>query len=375
MGSGSSKSKCADLNVVIIGAGYGGCHAAANCKKNGVPFKIVDPKEYFHHCVGSLRAAVHQEYAPKVAIPLRQAFGENFIQANVQSIDTEGQKVLLEGGQELVYTHLIIAVGSLGPKPARSTQTTIDGLMAEYKEMSEQISKATKIVVVGGGPVGVEMAGEIRDKYTEPSVTVVSSSEHLISPDFSTKFQTSIKKLLDDANVQVVTGRVKNLSELETNVVKEQTVEVVDGEAISADLVISCVGLPPNGEVTKSFLPGSLDENNRIKVNKFLQVEGFTNVYAIGDCCNTPENKMAAYADVHGGIVADSIYKVATGYQAVSYRSPFTGMLVPVGAKKGVGSMNGYNVPAFVVVMLKSGDLFTNKFWRGLGLEPPKATE
>ena len=50
-------------------------------------------------------------------------------------------------------------------------------------------------------------------------------------------------------------------------------------------------------------------------------------------------------------------------------------MLVPVGAKKGVGSMNGYNVPAFVVVMLKSGDLFTNKFWRGLGLEPPKATE
>ena len=61
MGSGASKQAREELDkihVVIIGGGYGGVQAAADLKKAGVKFTIIDPKEYFHHCIAALRAAV-----------------------------------------------------------------------------------------------------------------------------------------------------------------------------------------------------------------------------------------------------------------------------------------------------------------------------
>ena len=50
------------------------------------------------------------------------------------------------------------------------------------------------------------------------------------------------------------------------------------------------------------------------------------------------------------------------------YKQKFVGMLVPFGATGGTGSMNGWTVPQFAVVKLKSGDLFTKQFWTTMGL-------
>ena len=58
MGSGASKEALGDLHVVIIGGGYGGVQAAASLRNAGIKFTIIDPKEYFHHCIAALRAAV-----------------------------------------------------------------------------------------------------------------------------------------------------------------------------------------------------------------------------------------------------------------------------------------------------------------------------
>ncbi|XP_023333938.1 apoptosis-inducing factor 2 [Eurytemora carolleeae] len=202
MGSGASKEELRTRDVVVIGAGYGGIQAALSLKKAGIPFKIIDPKEYFHHCVGALRASVFPEYANKVAIPLKEAFGTSFVQGKAISLDTENKSLKLEDGQELKYTHCIIAVGSLGPIPCRSTQTSISGLTEEYKNISEEISKARSIMIVGAGAVGVEMAGEIREKYSETKITIVSSQETLVA-DFTPKFQKNIKSILEDQNIQV----------------------------------------------------------------------------------------------------------------------------------------------------------------------------
>ena len=97
--------------------------AAAELLKVGVAFTLVDPKEYFHHCVGALRAAVnpgnfldqhissqsshyYSEYTPKTAIPFREAFGDSFVQGSVVSLDLENHKAMLEGGTKFFLTHL-----------------------------------------------------------------------------------------------------------------------------------------------------------------------------------------------------------------------------------------------------------------------------
>jgi len=157
------------------------------------------------------------------------------------------------------------------------------------------------------------------------------------------------------------------------NVIKEQEVQLSTDKTVACDLVISCIGLPPNRESTSSLLPeDKLDDNKRIKVNENLQVEGYDNIYAIGDCCNTAENKMAAYADAHGQHVAKAIVNFTKGKQVKPYKTPFVGMLVPVGANNGVGNMNGMNLPGAIATVLKSRDLFTSKTWKGISLKVPE---
>eukprot|EP00092_Neocalanus_flemingeri_P015668 GFUD01016959.1.p1 GENE.GFUD01016959.1~~GFUD01016959.1.p1 ORF type:complete len:376 (+),score=91.40 GFUD01016959.1:233-1360(+) len=375
MGSGVSKETSVELSklhVVIVGGGYAGLQVAVDLRKAGVKFTIIDPKEYFHHCVGALRAAVNPEYAVKTAIPLKDAFGESFIQGSVESLDMEEKKVTLEGGKEVVFTHCVIAVGSLGPVPARTQKLAISDLLEECKEIGEVIAAAENIVIVGGGPVGVEMAGEITDKYKAKGVTIVSSSDKLICPDFNDKFNSSINSLVEGAGVKVIHGRVTNLPQLVANQIIHQTVTVGDQE-IEADLVLSCVGLPPNKTMIEKLVSAdSIDENHRIKVNEYLEVEGHPSMFAIGDCCNTPEHKMAAFAGKHGELVASNIIKEASGQTTSQYKQAFVGMLVPFGTGAGAGIINGWHIPNFVGAKLKYADLFTSKYWGTLGIKVPQ---
>ena len=61
--------------------------------------------------------------------------------------------------------------------------------------------------------------------------------------------------------------------------------------------MISCIGMPPNkAEVAKLLPANSIDEiTGRAKVDEFLAVEGCSNVFALGDCCNTPEHKVFGF--------------------------------------------------------------------------------
>jgi NADH dehydrogenase FAD-containing subunit len=62
------------------------------------------------------------------------------------------------------------------------------------------------------------------------------------------------------------------------------------------------------------------DRNNRLKVNQYLQVEGCKNVYAIGDCINTPEAKMAAHATTHAQTVAANLLREIKGEEMNPYK-------------------------------------------------------
>lgn len=375
MGSSVSQptaEQAAAIHVLIIGCGYGGLRVAAELTKAGLQFTLVEPKQFMHHCVAALRAAVDPAWAPRTAIPLEQAFGSRFVQGRVVTLDPAAGRAVLECGREVEFSHCVVAVGSTGPAPARSDLSTLAELQAACNQSSQAIADAKDIVVVGGGPVGVEMVGEIADKHKDKNLTLITANEKLVSQDFNEKFHKNINSLLDSMKVKVVVGKAEKLAELETLKVVQQEV-VVGEQRIQADLVISCVGLPPNRSALSSLLrPDQLDELGRAKVNQFLQLEVEEKVFAIGDCCNTQEDKMAAFADKHGEVVATNIISQARGCPLTPYKRPFVGMLVPVGSKAGVGIFNGWSVPSFAGTKLKYADLFTSKFWDVAGVKMPQ---
>jgi len=378
MGSGASKPSQEQLegvHVVIIGCGYAGLQLASHLKTAGVKFTVIEPKEYFHHCVAALRAAVDPAWVARTAIPLSETFGSSYLQGRVVGLDTGEKEVSLEGGQRISFSHCVISVGSLGPHPARSTKVTVSELETDCKSLSEAVAAAKNILIVGGGPVGVELAGEIVEKHKDKNITIVSRSDKLITPDFDEKFQNSIKSIIEQNNAKIKIGDVRNHQTLVKNQNLQQIVEV-DDEKIEADLVISCVGLPPNKESISSLLTSEhIDEHGRIKVNEFLQVSGISNIFAVGDCCDTEEHKMAAFAGAHGETVAKNIVKELTGCSPTPYKRPFVGMLVPFGSGAGVGIFNGFHIPSFVGARLKYGELFTDKYWSMAGLKVPQLSQ
>ena len=74
-------------------------------------------------------------------------------------LDVEKKMVTLESGEEIKFSHCVISVGSLGPTPARSEAVNVETLQNEADTFSQAVDAAQDIVIVGGGPVGVELAG------------------------------------------------------------------------------------------------------------------------------------------------------------------------------------------------------------------------
>ena len=95
----------------------------------------------------------------------------------------------------------------------------------EYHKVSQEIEKANDIVIVGGGATGVELAGEICDKYKMKKLVLIHSSQILVA-DFSQKFQASLKSGLESLNVELLLEeKVENMTDLSFNVFKRQTLK------------------------------------------------------------------------------------------------------------------------------------------------------
>ncbi|XP_019363378.1 PREDICTED: apoptosis-inducing factor 2 isoform X4 [Gavialis gangeticus] len=163
---GSKLSVDDSVCVVIVGGGFGGIAAASQLKSWGIPFILVDMRDAFHHNVAALRASVESGFAKKTFISYSVSFGSSFRQAKVVGIDLEKTQVLLNDGKEISYSHLILATGSDGPFPGKFNQIIdMEAAIHTYEDMVKEIQKSSRIVVVGGGAAGVEMAAEIKTEY------------------------------------------------------------------------------------------------------------------------------------------------------------------------------------------------------------------
>jgi len=379
MGNGNSSvspTLLEEKHVVIIGGGYGGIALASTLQKNQIPFTLVDPKDCFHHNVAACRAGVFPEqWNDKQCIDFKKSFGDHFHQGFVTKVDLEAKKIFIGDDQEspLEFTDVVFAVGSNGPFPGKSTKATMEDIKSEYETLAKAIEKSDEIVIIGGGPVGVEMAGEIVDRYKDKKIHLIHSGNHLVTKEFGDTFQTNMRWCLDNANVEVILNdRVVNLDELKSGIMETQTVKTQEGKNINCQLVLICIGMKPDLTLSKTvFGTDTFDQNNRLEVNEFLQVKGHTNVYAIGDCTNTKEFKMAAHAERQGELLGSNFLRSLKNQPLNPYKTAFEGMVITFGSCRGAGVFNGWNLPSFAVGFIKGKTLFTEKFWKMMGQEMP----
>ncbi|WP_199515472.1 NAD(P)/FAD-dependent oxidoreductase [Nucisporomicrobium flavum] len=354
--------------VAVVGGGYGGTLVAKELDAVA-DVVLIDPREAFVNAAASLRALVRPEWAPNAFFPLRNLLERGrVIRDRAVSVDPAG--VTLSSGARVEADYLVLATGSGYPYPAkpRPGATEVARQLDDLRETHQELAGAGRVLIVGGGPVGLELAGEIRDVWPDKDVIVVDRGDHLL-PGFLPEVRDGLHRQLADRRIDLrLDTRLSALPPVPPGVAAGFTGTTAAGERIAADIWFRAFGVHlDTGYLTDGRLT-PLSDRGAIPVTARLTVEGYDHVYALGDVADLPDPKMASYAMEHAAIVAENIRAQVAGEppQAVHVPAPDRRILLPLGPHAGVGQLPTPDGPAAATVgevrRRKGSDLFTARF-------------
>jgi len=234
------------------------------------------------------------------------------------------------------------------------------------------LAAAKSVLVIGGGAVGVELAGEIASAFPNKDITLAHSGNVLLGI-LKPKAQRKALEQLTAKGVKVKLNRrfVRNEESGKENGGDQYRCSNTN-ELIKADIVYSCVGMVPNTEFLRPKMKDVLDDKGLVKVDSFMKVKGYDNLYALGDCSDLDDHKHGYLASVQGGMLADAILKSAKGKKVKPYKTPPLAVITPTGTDSGVAQMPFGVFTANFFINLKQKDLGISNKYKMFGSEADK---
>ncbi|XP_057807539.1 uncharacterized protein LOC131022133 isoform X2 [Salvia miltiorrhiza] len=282
-----------------------------------------------------------------------------------KAISISNSQVLTSDGHQIPYDYLVIATGHNDSFP----ETRYERLQ-EFRSEHEEIRSSDSILIVGGGPVGVELAAEIAVDFPEKKVTLVHDGSRLLE-FMGPKAADKALGWLKSRRVEVKLQQSVDLN----NFSEESKIFVTSsGEKIRADRLFVCTGKPPGSAwLRETMLKDSIDRFGRIKVDENLRVKGFKNVFAVGDITDFKEIKQGYFAQQHAVIAAKNLKVLMGGGQErkmAMYKPRSVKVIVSLGRQDAVAQFQYTTWIGLVPGMIKSKDLFVGKMRKQLGLDP-----
>lgn len=307
-------------HIVVLGGGFGGLTFCQSFNHPEVQITLVDRQN--HHLFQPLlyQVASAALSAPDIAQPIRAILREQdnvtVLLDTVTDFDLKGKRVILETG-ELHYDYLVMALGGVTTyfnhpewkDLAPGLKTLNDALeirrrmllafeRAETEADPEKRAQLLTMVVVGGGPTGVELAGAfaelarqvLADDFrridpTKSRVILIESSDRVLN-HLSEYLSNKTREQLSRLGVELRTG-------VKVADIKPGHVTLTTGEVINAQTVVWAAGVGATPLTQK--LGVELDRAGRVKVAADLSLPGHPEVFAIGD--------MAHVVDKDGQVV------------------------------------------------------------------------
>jgi len=271
--------------VVIIGGGLSSKHAAEVLMKKAkkdVTVTIIQPNKFVEWPLAMTVCLVKPELHDKALGTDSSKFqvpGVTYKYAVADSVDEKEKKVKLVGGEMVAYDALIIATGFKMPLVYPGLGVTVTERKAEVQSVGDAIRKGECIVVAGGGPVGLELAGDIKGAY--PSKKVVLACRNGVLGQWPDKHKKKVEAALTKMDIQVKNGAT-NAPEIAS--LEAGKLNFPDGD-LAYDVFLPAYSQGPN---TKFLPEAMLDGKGSIDVDEFLQSKTSTGVFAVG-VSNAPE--------------------------------------------------------------------------------------
>ncbi|MGG9971964.1 NAD(P)/FAD-dependent oxidoreductase [Ferruginibacter sp. SUN002] len=384
------------MKLIIIGGGFGGLRLARKLSnKAGFEITLLDKFNYHQFQPLFYQVATAGLDASNISFPLRKVFHNatniRFRVAEVQQIISE-QKIVVTNIGNFEYDALVIATGAdtnfFGNQQlmdnALPMKSSVEALQLRYRLLENFESallvkdaasqqRFMNIVIVGGGPTGVELSGAIADMkrfvlpkdypeldFKKMKIYLVESSSKILGAMSEVSSMRS-RKYLEKLGVTILTG----------NILKDydgQNAVLQNGDIIATNMVIWAAGI--KGNVPLGISQELIARGNRIKVDRHCRVQGFNDIYAIGDVAYMEE---PAYPNGHPQVAPVAMQQadtIANNLKRIEMKS--SGALLEEFVYNNQGSMATVGRNLAVVDMpkpkLSIGGFLAWMIWMGLHL-------
>jgi NADH dehydrogenase len=353
--------------VVIVGAGFGGLTCARKLSRDpSIAVTIIDRNPY--QVFSPLLYQVSTGGLPEddIAYPVRAAVPNAvFRRGDVVRIDPKAKTVRLADGAVIEWDELVLAVGSTGTtfgipgvaenslqmKTIQEARVIRRRLLQTYEdvEFGRLPKEALRVVVVGGGPTGVEISGAVAELqramrhefpaiYAHASVTLVEAGPRLL-PSFSEKSSEHAKSQLTDL------GAVVKL-DCAVDRMYPGDVHLKTGEVLTAGTIVWAAGVAAPSQWSEL---GVTDRAHRLEVSPTLHLD--ENIWVIGDIAHLdgkdgrPLPMVASVAMQMGRYVARSIVRQIQGLPLKPFAYKNKGQMATIGRRRAVVEMpNGFRM-------------------------------
>ncbi len=279
--------------LLVIGGGGAGMFSAivaTQLKKGKFQATLLsNEKDIYCRCstpyILTKRADLKDAIQPDSMI---KRYGVKLIHEKAIRVDTRKRIVLTNKNKQYSYDYLVIGTGarpSLPPIPGLASKNvfTVRG-SEDIKSIAKHVKKGVKAVVVGGGIIGIEMAGALNVRGVK--TTIVEVQHQLLPGIADTEYTLKLHDLLEKNKVAVHLKSIVTNIETKKNGTKVVYVKTTKGiKKFVADFVIVAAGVTPN----TNFLKDSeikRDKRGYILVNNHMRTNR-SRVYACGDCVSS----------------------------------------------------------------------------------------
>ncbi|WP_299998522.1 NADH:flavorubredoxin reductase NorW [uncultured Cedecea sp.] len=270
--------------IIIIGSGFAARQLVTNLRRQDkqIPIMLIAADSGDQYNKPDLS---HVFSLKQSADDLTQMSAEQFAQENnlklqintqVTAIDSQ-MKHIICGDQKLSYHKLVLATGAqaIVPSiPGRESMVTFNS-QGEYRKHQSLLQTASRILVLGGGLVGTELAMDLHRAGKQ--VTVIDRAHSLLASLMPAELSCRLQHKLSQMGIRILlNNELVSIDKTDT----ELAVNLLDGHIVKADAVIAAIGIQP--DLTLATTAG-LKTGRGVCVNRQLQTSD-EHIYALGDC-------------------------------------------------------------------------------------------
>lgn len=370
----SGSEKRVRPTVVVVGGGYGG-HKAAKGLDEFCEVTLVEPRDAFVHNVAALRALVEPEWLPRIFLPYDRLLTNGRVVRD-RAVEVDERSLTLASGEELRPDFIVLATGSTYPYPAKSGSDATGTAIERYRESHQELTRAGRVLIVGAGPTGLELAGEVSDRWPDKQITILEPEAEILSGPYRQDLRDEVRRQLTQRGVELVLGDPL-IHEPQTPPVRleEFAVSTSSGRVIEAEMWFRCYGLAPVSKYLRGSLTGARRADGSIDVTPQLQVAGQTTVFALGDVA-AADLKTAGRAGRQAEVVVANIQAMLEGGELTGYDPPPPAIVIPLGPSGGASELPGRDelAGAEATASIKGEHMFVDLYREQFGLQAPAAS-